>query len=480
MQNINSITRFLATMVAIVVTASSCEIQENFDYEPSGVDGKLNMTAWSYIQQNDSLAFLEEAIVYAELEELYEAETLDRTFIIPTNKAFRTYLKDNAYTSIKDIPLPILRNLLKYHVVNSRVIFTDPTLMPSNRPIAYDTENGQLMYLSHASNFIGLINEGTSIQWQITTSNLEPTNGVIHMVNAVVYYSVPTGDLSVNPDLVLDTIYAIHDAFVNGGTESTKNFGTNPLLRVKHVTNNGDYDRKAFLMFDLDDFKKEGVVTDMRFQISVSFTHARGLPLDLYETPSTTWSESSLNFTNAVFPTTPRISRVTTASVPAFNFDITDYYKARTSAGRVSFMIEGATGADETNDLASKEHTTLKPPMLIATLASGNSSLEILTKNDISVAYGGVFVFSKEVLEIDGAAAGDIIYTIESVPKNGWLIKGASTLREGAKFTQLDIELMNLLFIQDGVNRTPDGLVLTARDRAGAIIENIELKINVQ
>lgn len=480
MQNIKSITRFLAIMIVVIVGATSCEIQENFEYDPSGVDGKLGMTAWSYVQQNDSLALLEEAIAYAELEELFEAATLDRTFIIPTNSAFRKYLKDNAYPSVQDIPLPILRNLIKYHVVRARVIFTDPALMPSNRPIAYDTENGQLMYLSHGSNFIGLINEGTSIQWQITTSNLEPTNGVIHVVNSVVYYSVPTGDLTVNPDLVLDTIYAIQDAFVNGGTESTKNYGTNPLLRVKNVTNNGDYDRKAFLLFDLDDFKKEGVVTDMRFQISVSFTHARGLPLDLYETPSTTWSESSLNFTNAQFPQTGRISRVTTASVPAFNFDITDYFKARTTGGRVSFMLEGAAGSDETNDLASKEHLTLKPPMLIATLASGNSSLELLTKNDIAVAYGGVFVFNNDVLEVGGAAAGDIIYTVESVPKNGWLIKGASTLREGSKFTQLDIELMNLLFIHDGVNRTSDGLVVTARDRAGAILEDLELKINVQ
>src|SRR5690606_25232287 len=372
---------------------------------------------------------------------------------------------------------------LKYHVVNDRVIFTDPDLMPANRPIAYTTENGQVMYLSHASNFVGIINEGTSTQWQIRTSNLEPVNGVIHVVNSIVHFSVPTGDINApNPDLVLDTIYPIHDAFVNGGAVlSTANYGTDQLLKVKNVAGNGEYDRKAFLMFDLDDFEKEGVVTDLRFQIAVSFTHAKGVALNLYETPSTSWSESSLNFSNAVFPTAGPIASITTTKVAAFNFDITDFFKSRTTpGGRLSLMLDGQAGSDETDDLASKEHPTLQPPMLIATLASGNSTLEMVKKSDISVARGGVFVFNNDVLELSGAAAADIIYTVESATENGWLIRGASTLREGAKFTQLDIELMNLLFIHNGENSNPDGLVLSARDRAGALLEGIELKINVQ
>lgn len=482
MENIKNITRFLVMALTILVFATGCEIQENFDYKPSGVDGKLDMTAWEYIQQNDSLSILRNAIAYADLEDLYAATDDMRTFIIPNNAAFRVYLKANAYGSVEDIPLPILRNMIRYHVVNDRVIFTDPDLMPANRPIAYTTENGQMMYLSHASNFVGIINEGTSTQWQIRTSNLEPLNGVIHVVNSIVHFSVPVGDTNTpNPDLVLDTIYPIHDAFVNGGNAlATANYGSDPLLKVKNVAGNGEYDRKAFLMFDLDQFTKEGVVTDLRFQIAVSFTHAKGVALNLFETPSTTWSESSLNFSNAVFPTGGPIASITTTKVSAFNFDITDFFKSReTKSGRVSFMLDGQPGSDETDDLASKEHRTLQPPMLIATLAAGNSNLELLTKNDISVDRGGVFVFSNDVLEVSGAAAADIIYTVDSAPKNGWLIRGASTLREGTKFTQLDIELMNLLFIHDGVNSGPDGLVLSARDRAGALLDGIELKINV-
>lgn len=459
----------------------ACEIQEDFKYQPSGVNGNLDMNAWQYIQQSDSLSLLEAAVLYTGLEDLFQADGDARTFIVPNNKAFRMYLKENGYASIEAIPQPILRNLLRYHVVNAHVNFTDPGLMPSNKPIAYQTQNGQWMYLSHASNFIGIINEGTNKQWQIRTSNLEASNGVLHIVNDLVYFSAPTGDANApNPDLVLDTIYPIHDAYVNGGAQSGTNFGTDPLLKVKNVTDDGDYDRKAFIMFDLDDFKKEGVVTDMRFQIAVSFTHAKGVALNLYETPSTDWSESSLNFSNAVFPTGGPIASLTTTKVPAFKFDITDFYKARAQQGRLSLMLDGQAGSDETDDLASKEHSSLEPPMLIATLASGNSKLELVRIGDVEVESGGVFVFSKEVLELKGAAASDIIYTIDSAPSSGWLIKGASTLGSGDKFTQLDVELMNLVYIHDGKSAGYDTLVLTARDRAGAIMEDIGLKINVQ
>lgn len=482
MEHLKYLIHRLTLILAVVVLATSCEIQKDFDYQPSGVDGKLEVNAWQYIQQNDSLSLLKEAIMYAGLETLFEASEGERTYIIPNNKAFRAYLTDNGYASVDGIPQPILRNLLRYHVVKASVLFTDPDLMPSNNPIAYETQNGQVMYLSHATNFTGIVNEGTNQQWQIRTSNLEATNGVLHVVNDLVYFSAPTGDANApNPDLVLDTIYPIHDAYVNGGAQAGNNFGTNPLLKVKNVSDDGDYDRKAFIMFDLDEFQKEGVVTDMRFQIAVSFTHAKGVALDLYETPTTTWSESSLNFNNAVFPTGGPIATLTTTKVSNFGFDITDFYKGRTEeGGRLSLMLDGEAGSDETDDLASKEHTSLDPPMLIATLASGNSQLEIQTQNDITVESGGVFVFSNEVLELTGAAAGDIIYTIESAPSGGWLIKGASTLSEGAKFTQLDIELMNLVFIHNGTSTGADKLVLTARDRAGAILEDITLNINIQ
>ncbi|MEJ5052743.1 CBM96 family carbohydrate-binding protein [Sphingobacterium sp. MYb382] len=463
--------------IGMLLSVVSCEIQDSFTYDYAPDNAKLNMSALSYIKGNDSLSLFSEAIQRTQLESMYETGT-GSTFIVPNNQAFRSYFKDNGYASIGAIPVPILKNMLRYHIVKSVVNFNDPALAPSNRPIAYETENGQTMYLSHTSTYVGLINEGTNRQWQIRTSNLVPDNGVIHVVNAVVYYSAPTGDVNVNPNLVQDTIFAKQDAFVNGGTESAKNFGLDPLLKIKNVSNNGDYDRKAFLMFDFADFKKEGVVTDLKLQLAVSFTAAKGVDLNLFETPSTSWSEAALNFNNAVFPTTPRIAFIKTTKISTFRFDLTDYYKEKKPTGLKSYMLDGQPGSDETDEIASRQHPTLAPPMLIATLASGDSELTLEGQKDFEVANGGIYVLSKENLSVGGASAGDIIYTIEDLPTFGWLVKGAEVLKKGSRFTQLDLDLKNMVFIHNGQNLGVNTLKLTARDKAGAVLENI--KLNVQ
>ena len=68
----------------------SCEIQENFEYQDSGSTAKLGVTAWEFIQENDSLVMLEAAITRVGLESIYAA-TDSKTFIAPTNNAFNQF-----------------------------------------------------------------------------------------------------------------------------------------------------------------------------------------------------------------------------------------------------------------------------------------------------------------------------------------------------------------------------------------------------
>ena len=467
-------------VIFMLTLFSGCEIQENFKYPYAEDNSKLNVSALEFIQTHDSLSFMAQAIERAGLEDLYVAKEV-HTFVVPDNQAFREYFKDNGYSSITDIPLPILRNILKYHIVKAEVNFNDPALSSKNNPIPYPTENGQTMFLSHTGTFVGLINENTNRQWEIKTSNLVPTNGVIHVVRSIVYYSAPTGDIDgENPDLELDTIYVKHDTYINGGAESNKNFGGDPLLKVKHVEGNGDYDRKAFLMFNFNDFKKEGVITDLRMKLSVSFTHAKGVDMDVYETPDTLWTENSLNFNNAVFPTAPRIASIKTKKEDHFVFDLTSYYQENKPEGARSFMLEGEAGSDETDDLASKAHPSLGSPMLIATFAAEGAELTMEVLKDISFNKGDVAVLSSDYLSVGGAAATDIFYTIDEVPSSGWLIKGAEVLKKDSKFSQLDVNLKNIIFIHDGTTSGSEELVLTAKDRAGAVLGGIKLMFTAE
>ena len=174
--------------VLMMLFLAQCEIQDSFEYEYNNPGGKLGITAWEFIQQTDSLSLMEEAVIKAGMQNYY-AGTTEHTFIVPRNSAFRAYMKTNAYTSISAIPAATLQNVLKYHIVKAKVNFADPALLESNNPIAYETENGQIMYLSHNTSYQGIINYGTKKSWTIITSNLEPTNGVIHVTADVVYLS---------------------------------------------------------------------------------------------------------------------------------------------------------------------------------------------------------------------------------------------------------------------------------------------------
>jgi len=188
MKKIKYIVTFFLCSFAVLVCFFSCEVQDSFEYDYSEDNSKLNMSTWAYIQKSDSLSYLKEAILKCKDEALYE-RTEKSTFILPTNRAFTAYLKENNYNAIGTVPVSILKDMLRYHIVKAVVNFNDPALAPKNKPIAYQTENGQIMYLSHTSTYVGLINEGTSRQWQIRTSNLVPDNGVIHIVDQIVFYS---------------------------------------------------------------------------------------------------------------------------------------------------------------------------------------------------------------------------------------------------------------------------------------------------
>ncbi|MDT0677193.1 DUF7594 domain-containing protein [Autumnicola musiva] len=479
MKKNNKIRHFSHLIMAICCLSflSSCEIQESFEYTKSNPEDISELTAWEFIQNHDSLAMYEEAIRLTGLESFYQEDS-SRTFIAPNNSAFENYLSDNGYASLEEIPRPILRNSIKYSIVNGKVSFNDPDLFEANNPIAYETGNGQVMYLSHDSNFRGLINEGTSNQWTITTSNLEVENGAVHVTSSIVYFSALQVDTGV-PDYVAekDTIYPLHDAFVNGGNLSGNNYGSDQLLKVKNVTGEGPYDRKAYLMFDLSEFDKEGVITDLKLELAVRFTHGKGLDFYVHSVSDTLWNEMGLTWDNAPAAGPEPIASIVTSKMSTFEFDLTDYYLDLEGLGKASFMLDQTAGGDETDEFASKENTTLPAPMLIATLASGESNLVFETNSGFTVNEGDVFALDNSILEISGAPVADIIYTVEEVPTNGWLLTGATILEEGASFTQNDIDVMNILYINNGGGS--DNFVLSARDRAGSRVEPFDVSITI-
>ncbi|MGE0020320.1 MAG: fasciclin domain-containing protein [Draconibacterium sp.] len=166
---------------ALVMLLTQCEIQDNFEYQKSA-NTDINVTAWEYIQSKDILSSMAEAITAAGMESYYSGAT-SYTFILPDNAAWTKYLSTNQYSSISDIPVETLKKVIGYHIVKDVVNFSDVDLMEINNYIAYETVSGEVMYLSHDSSWRGYVNA----KWMIYTSNLVPTNGVMHVLNYVVY-----------------------------------------------------------------------------------------------------------------------------------------------------------------------------------------------------------------------------------------------------------------------------------------------------
>ncbi len=177
--------------VIIALTLGSC-IQKSFDYEPSTTSetGKFNGTALDFINAakiSDSLSLMKEAITLTGLQNLY-SQTGPRTFIMPKNVGFRTYLKTNKYASLASVPVATLTAVLNYHIVKASYYTADPQFIKSDSPIMYQTEAANPLYFSHDSNFRVVVNQGTKKSFTIYVSNIRPTNGVIHISSDVVYY----------------------------------------------------------------------------------------------------------------------------------------------------------------------------------------------------------------------------------------------------------------------------------------------------
>lgn len=167
--------------LAMVLLLTQCEIQDSFEYQKSETS-KLDVTAWEFIQSQEDLSSMAEAITAAGMESYYSGSA-SYTFILPDNTGWSNYLSTNGYSRISDIPVETLKEAIGYHIVNAIVNFSDVELMDSNNYIPYETVSGEIMYLSHDTSWRGYVNA----KWLIYTSNLVPTNGVMHLLRYVVY-----------------------------------------------------------------------------------------------------------------------------------------------------------------------------------------------------------------------------------------------------------------------------------------------------
>ena len=160
-----------ALLIMGVLSFSSCNNDETM--EDMGEKNVVEVAASA-----GQFTILIEAAQKAGLAE-YLSNTDGITVFAPTDAAFKTLLADLGATSLNDIPVAQLSNILLYHVIGSKAMSTDlksgyfPTLSKS-------AGNSISMYIS--------VEGGVSINknTKVTTADIAAKNGVIHVVDKVI------------------------------------------------------------------------------------------------------------------------------------------------------------------------------------------------------------------------------------------------------------------------------------------------------
>ncbi|MBP6459781.1 MAG: fasciclin domain-containing protein [Crocinitomicaceae bacterium] len=140
-------------------------------------DESVNIT--DYLRQNDQYSmFLEilEITNYASFMNTYGTYTL----FLPTNDAVTGYLKDLGATAIKDVPLADLQNIVKLHILGQEVTTTSFNDGKISTPSLY----GQFL-VTGAANTNGVSSITVNRVANITVSNVNVGNGVIHVIDKV-------------------------------------------------------------------------------------------------------------------------------------------------------------------------------------------------------------------------------------------------------------------------------------------------------
>ena len=214
-------------ITALLFISCSNDDDDNNNMEPK--------TITEIAQANPEFSILVSALVKAEL-----ATTLNQsgnyTVFAPTNTAFTTFLNDNGFQDLNAVPTAVLKELLLNHVLNSKVQSTDittgyvKTLAKGNA----STTNTISMYINKGDKVVingGKDNKGATV----TTADIMASNGVIHVVDAVI--AIPTIVNHAVANATFSTLVAALSFNTTSGFVTTLSGTTNSPFTVFAPTN---------------------------------------------------------------------------------------------------------------------------------------------------------------------------------------------------------------------------------------------------
>lgn len=169
-------TLFRISLIAfLAVFVVSCDNDDNGNVI-TPVDPTISEFVAASSDYSSLLAALERTGLTATLN-----GTDDFTVFAPNNAAFATFLNDNGFASLDDVPEDVLRNVLLNHVVSGTNASQNLTTGYINSLAVYGTSTNNLSLYVDLSNGVKI--NGVS---NVTAADVAVSNGVVHAVDAVI------------------------------------------------------------------------------------------------------------------------------------------------------------------------------------------------------------------------------------------------------------------------------------------------------
>ena len=185
-------------LFAMFAIASCSSDDDSTSSTPSGggsADPVLNIVETA--QATPSLSLLVEAVIQADLVDALTASG-DRTVFAPTNDAFTAFLLDKGFAQLSDVPNDVLAQILLNHVIDGTNIMSSDLSGTTGytKTLASGPEATNLSIYWDGNNGVELNGAAT-----VTLADVMASNGIIHVVDAVIDLPTIATFATTNPAL---------------------------------------------------------------------------------------------------------------------------------------------------------------------------------------------------------------------------------------------------------------------------------------
>lgn len=189
----------LLLAVAAIAGCDDMKLQTDADYDASVLDPHIDMTAWEYLEsRSDIFSKFMTAVETAGMKEYYTQTERAYTFLVLTDGAVNNFVSALGCTTVEECPVEEVRNLILYHIVDGEYSsYGDLPVEPIFVLTLRRGEEGLMTMLTRKNPWMAdagkvVVNNtgsnGSSPMRLAVSSNIMPTNGVVHVFENYCYY----------------------------------------------------------------------------------------------------------------------------------------------------------------------------------------------------------------------------------------------------------------------------------------------------